>query len=109
MMKRTISFLSLLLILALSLTSCRVNWFTRQYDVPWWGVAIPAAVFSLVAIASATLYICRKTYVCPHCKEHFRPTKRQAMFSMHCGSDRHFRCPHCGKKSFCRVLKDKKY
>ena len=51
-MKR-IAFVLLITVLALSLTACRVNWFDRHYDVPWWSIAVPIVVFDAIVCLAA--------------------------------------------------------
>ena len=85
------------------LTSCRVNWFDKQYDVPWWMVAIPVAVLFLIALVVARKCFASKTYVCPTCNSTFSPKWWNAAFTIHINSNRIFKCPHCGKRGFCRL------
>ena len=59
----------LMLVLPLSLTSCKVNWFDQQYDVPWWAIAIPVLVFSAIVLFVAGKHIASKKYVCPKCNK----------------------------------------
>ena len=98
--------LLVLLPLALCLCSCRVNWFGRQYDAPWWMIAIP----TVLILASAWFFvgraIAKREYKCSECQKTFYPTWWKASFSVHMGSDRVFKCPHCGKKGFCKLKKD---
>ena len=50
---KKIAFVLLTIVLAFSLTSCKVNWFDQQYDVPWWAIAIPVFVFSAIVLFGA--------------------------------------------------------
>ncbi len=102
---KKIAFALLLIALVFSLTSCKVNWFDRQYDVPGWAIAFPVVVFSAVVWFSAGKHIASKQYVCPNCRQSFYPKWWQAAFSLHMNGDRVFRCPHCGRKGFCSPLK----
>ena len=108
MKKRLLALFALSLVLMTTLTSCTVNWFDRQYDVPWWVIAIPVALWSLAWLIGGGLYIASKTYVCPACTRTFSPKWYIAMFSLHINDDRYFKCPHCGKKSFCPLARDRK-
>lgn len=92
---------------AASLTSCKVNWFDKQYDVPWWTVAIPVTVITVTVILLAGKIISSKKYICPECGKSFHPKWWQAMLSLHINSDRLFKCPHCGKRSFCSPSREK--
>ena len=97
----------LLVSLPTLLTSCRVNWFDQQYDVPWWMIAIPVAVWSLAWLIGGSLYIASKTYRCPLCARTFSPKWYRAMLSVHVNGDRLFKCPHCGKRKLCQLIKDR--
>ena len=94
-------FVFVTVVLTFSLTSCKVNWFDRQYDAPWWAVAVPVLVFSAAVIFVASKHIASKKYVCPKCSRSFYPKWWQAAFSIHMNGDRVFKCPHCGRKGFC--------
>jgi len=105
---KKIKFVILFFLLAsmLTLTSCQVNWFGESYDVPWYVVAIPTAIFCAIAFFIAGKSISNKLYVCPKCGQKFHPSFWVAMFSLHIGSDRCFKCPECGRKGFCPVARD---
>lgn len=89
------------------LTSCQVNWFDRQYDVPWWGIAIPVVVFSAIVFFAAGKHIASKKYVCPKCNKTFCPKWWKAALSIHMNDDRVFKCPYCGRKGFCLLSREK--
>ena len=99
-------YVTLILGCSLFLTSCKVNWFDVQYEVPWWSVAIPTAVIILTALVIAGKVISSKSYICPKCNKIFSPKWWSAALSLHIGSDRVFKCPHCGRKGFCKIHKD---
>lgn len=105
-MKKRICLLTVLLSAVGFLTSCRVNWFDMYFDVPWWVIAIPVALFSVIVFCIAGKGISSEEYVCSECGRSFYPTFFQAFFSIHMGNDRYFRCPHCGKKGFCPRKRD---
>lgn len=96
-MKKT-GFLIFLALSSCFLTSCQVNWFGASYDVAWYWVAIPVAVIMVVGY----VILMRIVLVCPVCGEVFRPRWYQLSVSMHMGRKRLAKCPHCGKRSFCR-------
>ena len=96
------TFLSMTMVF---LTSCKVNWFDKQYDAPWWAIAIPVIIFSVIVLIATGIYLASKEYICPQCNQKFRPKWWRAMLSIHVGSDRLFKCPHCGKRGFCHVAK----
>lgn len=41
-------------------------------------------------------------YECPHCKERFVPTIQAYILGAHLFTKRRLKCPHCGKRSFCK-------
>lgn len=88
------------------LTSCRVNWFNQQYDVPWWAITVPVAVFGFLVWIILGKQIAKKQYVCPKCNQKFHPTWQTAALSIHVNSNRVLRCPRCNRKGFCRMLQD---
>lgn len=107
-MKKRLSLCLLLGSISLFLSSCTVNWFDKQYDVPWWVIAIPVAVICLILVLVARWSFASKTYVCPQCNRTFSPKWWVITFTIHINSDRVFKCPHCGKRGFCRLLRDPK-
>ena len=84
------------------LTSCEVHWFNQSYDVPWWTIAIPVTLIFVVTWFFAGKIIAKKEYRCPKCQKNFYPTWWKAAFSIHINDDRVFKCPHCGRKGFCK-------
>lgn len=96
----------LIFVLPLSLSSCKVNWFDQQYDVPWWVIAVPVVIFSAIVFFVAGKHITSKEYVCPKCNKTFHPKWWQAAISIHVNDDRVFRCPHCGRKGFCPLSRE---
>ena len=87
------------LIIALSLTSCTVNWFGGTRDVPWYYVAVPVAVIFIAGY----FILMSKTYVCPDCNTEFKAKPYQLYVTVHCGGKRLAKCPKCGRKGFCKV------
>lgn len=100
-MKKIAIFFSMAF-LSLFLTSCEVHWFDQSYEVAWWVVAIPTVLILAAAFFFAGKGISKTEYRCTHCQETFYPTWSKAAFSVHVGNDRVFKCPHCGKKDFCK-------
>ena len=96
----------LIFIITFNLTSCQVNWFDNHYNVPWWIIAVPAFIFSAIIWIVAGKHIASKKYVCPNCNKTFYPNWWKAAISIHINDDRVFKCPHCGRKGFCHVLRD---
>lgn len=96
-MKRALVFL-LLLTITLSLASCEVNWFGDTLDVPWYDIAGPIALISIIAYA----ILMSKTYICPHCQTEFKAKPYQLSVTVHMNRKRLARCPVCKKMSFCK-------
>ena len=107
-MKKLLSLSILLWSTALLLSSCTVNWFDKQYDVPWWVIAIPIALVAVVLLVAARRAFANKTYICPKCSQKFTPKWWVVTFTVHVGSDRIFKCPHCGARGFCRLVREPK-
>ena len=99
--KITAAGLSMIFI-AMTLTSCQVNWHGQNYRVHWWVLVVPVIIFSLSVLIASGRYIASKQYVCPQCKQSFYPKWWKAAFSMHMNDERVFKCPHCGRKGFCK-------
>lgn len=93
----------LLLYTSLFLTSCKVNWFSESYEVPWTFIFIPNAILFIIIMYAAGKYISKKTFVCENCYKSFHPKWWKACFSLHVNDDRIFKCPHCGHKGFCHI------
>lgn len=91
-------FLTILSAAMLTMTGCTVNWFDRQYDVPWYYIAIPVAVIFVVA----HICIMSQTYICPNCKTEFKPRWYHFFTYVHVNRERIAKCPHCQRIGFCR-------
>lgn len=105
-MKRIIICIFTLALLLLTLTSCQVNWFGTTLEVDWWVVAIPVAVIIVATLIIGAITLSDKHYICPECKKTFRPGWIKALFTVHAGSDKVLKCPHCGRKGFCKISKE---
>lgn len=66
---KKLAFIFVTVALTFSLSSCKVNWFDQQYDVPWWAIAIPVVIFSAIVFFFAGKHIASKEYVCPKCNK----------------------------------------
>ena len=91
-MKR--GFVCLLFALAFLLTACEAR---MQVDVAWYYVVPILAV--VVIVTQVCLLRC--TFVCPRCGAEFSPRWYQLSVTVHMGSRRLLRCPHCGGRHFC--------
>ena len=93
------SILSVLLLL--SLTSCRANWFGETIDVPWWTIAVPVVIIFVVSY----VFIYTHTYVCPKCGSKFSPKWYELSALLHFCGARLMKCPNCGKRGYCKGVK----
>lgn len=59
-------------------------------------------VVTVIASIIAQIIISRQKYVCPKCGAVISPKWYHFSASLHRGSDRIVKCPHCGRKGFCR-------
>ena len=85
------------------LCSCKVNWFTETYEVPWYYVVIPCVVLVVLAY----VILCSKTYICPDCKTEFKPKWYHFFIAFHSFGKRVAKCPNCKKINYCEVKKNK--
>lgn len=95
-MKKFLSII-ILIVLVLSLSGCTVNWFDKQYDVPWFVIAVPVAVIFIIA----HFHIMSGTYICPVCGATFKPKWYQISAYLHFMGKRLIKCPNCKKRSYC--------
>lgn len=86
-----------LFLLTFLLTSCNVNWFGDSFDVPWYWIAVPVFLILLVSY----LILISRTYICPNCKNEFKPKWYELSVCLHFNGKRVVKCPKCGKKGFC--------
>ena len=84
------------------LTSCQLNLFGQTFDVKWWVIFIPVLFFTAATFVIAGKAIASHEFICPACNKKFRPKWWKAFFSFHLNDDRVLKCPHCGRKGFCR-------
>ena len=103
-MKKIVLLVSLILG-ALSLSACQVNWFGRTIDAPWYVVVPPTVLFIAVVTIVAYRAIFSRTYVCPHCQTEIKPKWTDLSLCIHMNGKRLAKCPHCGRKGFCAVKK----
>ena len=75
-------------------------------DLPDWAmgtisilcvVMLFAYIFELLLVAVNT-----EIFECPHCKKSFVPTFWAYTMGVHTIRKRHLKCPHCGKRAWCR-------
>ena len=102
---KKIVLLLLLLFVVLSCSACRVNWFGETIEAPWYVVVPPTVLFIAVVGGLAYWRIYSRTYICPHCNTEIKPKWYQFSFCVHLNGKRLAKCPHCGKRSFCKPKK----
>lgn len=54
------AFILVTVALTFALTSCKVNWFEQQYDVPWWGIAVPVVIICAIVVFGVGKAYCIK-------------------------------------------------
>ncbi len=76
--------------------------------IPVWAriCMIVCAFLGVVAVIAPILLVALSTeiFLCPTCGKKFVPTARAYLFAPHTLLRRRLRCPHCGKKGWCRSL-----
>ena len=72
----------------------------------WQLVAILAitVVFLIPCFYALTLEVSVGHYKCKNCGGEVVPTYTQALNAMHMGTTRYLKCPHCGKRSWCKKV-----
>ena len=84
------------------MNSCDAHFGNVHYDVPWWVIAVPVCLVSLITWFAAAKYIRSHKYICPKCSKSFYPNFWAAGVSLHIEEKRYFKCPHCKERSFCK-------
>ena len=100
-MKRFLKLFVLCAVLLICLTSCTVNWFGETREAPWWTIAIPVVIVSIISY----YIIYTRTYVCPYCGFTFKPKWYELSALTHYCKARLMKCPACGKRGFCKPNK----
>ncbi len=60
-------------------------------------IAIPIIILFIVIYIA----LISQSYVCPHCKQSFKPKFYDFSVIIHINGKRLLRCPHCEEKGFC--------
>ena len=73
---------------------------------PWMIVAILAlcVVFLIPCFYALKLEVSVGAYKCKKCGHEIVPTYAQALNAMHRGTTRYLKCPHCGKRTWCKKV-----
>ena len=70
------------------------------------GVLGLCVVFLIPCFYALKLEVSVGAYKCKKCGQEIVPTYSEALWAMHRGFTRYLRCPHCGKRTWCKkVLK----
>ena len=85
------------------LTICLLS---KLLEMETW-LRIVLAVFGFIIICAGVGVACvlerdAGVYECKHCGERFTPTMKEYILAPHTITTRRFRCPKCGKKSYCK-------
>ena len=96
-------------IMAVSMIALFGGIFLVAFLVPegvWQVVAILGlCVFFLIPCFYALkLEVSVGAYKCTKCGQEIVPTYSEALWAMHMGFTRHLRCPHCGKRTWCKKI-----
>lgn len=105
---------SMWIIMTVSLTALLTSTLLIAFLVPegvWQVVSILAlcVVFLIPCFYALKLEVSVGVYKCKNCGCEIVPTYKEALLSMHVGTTRHLKCPHCNKRTWCKkILKNKK-
>lgn len=65
-------------------------------------VALSVIVFILALIMALMIDYGTGEYECKKCGHKFKPTFGAYIWSIHMPTGRYLKCPHCGKRNFCK-------
>ena len=65
-------------------------------------VVLSSITFIIALIAAILLDYSAGDYECKKCGQRFKPTLSAYVWGAHTLTTRYLKCPHCGKKSFCK-------
>ena len=65
-------------------------------------VVLSGITFIIALIAAILLDYSAGDYECKKCGQRFKPTFSAYVWGAHTLTTRYLKCPHCGKKSFCK-------
>lgn len=90
----------LIALILIMISAASFEFFTLQWSVLLLALSIITFIISL-AVAILLDYNAGK-YECRKCGQKFNPTLKEYVWGAHTLTMRYLRCPHCGKKSFCK-------
>ena len=68
------------------------------------GILGLCVVFLIPCFYALKLEVSVGAYKCKKCGQEIVPTYSEALWAMHRGFTRHLRCPHCGKRTWCKKI-----
>ena len=104
-MKNMANVLLSVCILLISLILIMISAALFEFMPLEWSVLllILSIITFIIALAAAILLdYGAGVYECKKCGQKFKPTFRAYVWGAHTLTTRYLKCPHCGKKSFCK-------
>ncbi len=68
----------------------------------WIPMLVTGILFIIVFVVIMVIYIKKVKFICPNCKQMFKPTNNAIIWAMHTPTKRRLKCPHCNTKSWCK-------
>ena len=99
-------------IMIVSMTALIAGIFLAAFLIPggvWQLVAMLGlcVVFLVPCFYAVKLEVSVGAYKCKECGYEIVPTYREAMMALHRGFTRHLMCPKCGRRTWCRKIREK--
>ena len=110
--KSKIIWTNMWIIMGVSMVALFAGLFAVAFFVPegvWQLVAILTicVVFLIPCFYALKLEVSVGHYKCKNCGGQIVPTYTQALNAMHRGTTRYLKCPHCGKRTWCKKVINK--
>ena len=110
--KSKIIWTNMWIIMGVSMVALFAGLFAVAYFVPegvWQLVLILTicVVFLIPCFYALKLEVSVGHYKCKNCGGQIVPTYTQALNAMHRGTTRYLKCPHCGKRTWCKKVINK--
>lgn len=99
-------------IMIISMTALIAGIFLAAFLIPggvWQLVAmvVICVMFLVPCFYAVKLEVSVGAYKCKECGYEIVPTYREAMMALHRGFTRHLMCPKCGRRTWCRKIREK--
>ena len=99
-------------IMIVSMTTLIAGIFLAAFLIPggvWQLVAmvVICVMFLVPCFYAVKLEVSVGAYKCKECGYEIVPTYREAMMALHRGFTRHLMCPKCGRRTWCRKIREK--